>query len=212
MTKSAVLAKRRASCATLEEFQEHALQEFDLLFAEMAFLCEREVVMHHHEASKYDRLGSRLDLTARFIAGGAMLCLAVGAYKVKWGVMNLNTPFGFAALNGLVLAGLLDYLARGSGMFWSTMRQKADNHKKALAQWQCLVEETHSYRIQLSDPRYEAMQYSKWFRKLIKAKEKATLLASVPVSTTSMFESPEAVINYKKDNRLTRGNQELPRS
>ncbi|KAH9492982.1 hypothetical protein Btru_022816 [Bulinus truncatus] len=182
------------------DFKKHAWREYDQLYAEMEFTCERAAMMHQYEASKFDNKSFYVETAAEIIGASSIASLGVGILKKN---LNLLTSrMGVAGMVGLPLAAMLEFLGKGKGMALPTLHDKAEKHKKSAAGWQRLAKVTQSYRILMDDPKYDAMQYASWYKELIDTKEELSNIVNVPDSTVQLFDDPAEVIKPLRKNKL----------
>ncbi|KAK6993984.1 hypothetical protein BgiMline_010559 [Biomphalaria glabrata] len=192
----------------VDSFKKQAWKDYDQLYAELEFTCQRAAMMHQHEASRYDRKSFYIETAAEIVGASSIASLGVGILKKK---LNLFTSrMGLAAVVGLPLAAGLEFLGKGKGMALPTLHDKAEKHKNSAARWQRLARLTQSYRILMDDPRYDALQYAQWYKELVDAQQEISTIVEVPDSTVELFDDPVEVIKpLRKNKRLFQRYMEL---
>ncbi|KAI8771986.1 hypothetical protein BgiMline_010558 [Biomphalaria glabrata] len=185
----------------VDSFKKQAWKDYDRLYAELEFTCQRAAMMHQHEASRYDRKSYYIESAAEIVGGSSVVSGVVGVLKNKMNLLTSRT--GLAAVVGLPLATGLEFLGKGKGTALPTLHDKAEKHKNSAAGWQRLARLTQSYRILMDDPRYDAVQYAQWYKELVDTQQSIATIVEVPDSIVELFDDPVEVIKpLRKNKRL----------
>ncbi|BFZ08990.1 hypothetical protein BsWGS_12029 [Bradybaena similaris] len=156
---------------TEAQFKIQAMNKYMDLFQELRKRSARAAKMHYSIAADYGKMPFQLEFA--FAAGAA----ALGAeYIPQTGRFPFKHTFGIAAFVFVVALLVIEFLHIASRKIIIIFSDKPQVHIEVAAGWQTLELKIRSIMIQLTDPKSNIKEYSKWLSEIIDERQKLCLV------------------------------------
>ncbi|KAK7093700.1 uncharacterized protein [Littorina saxatilis] len=152
-------------------FKIQAAKAFDKLFTQLQLIARLEAEEHLQEARWFDNACFYLELTAQ------LLCVAslsgVATFIANWipggqaTADSTSSRLGIVGTAGIVVAGVVQYVGKGSAKLLPSFRKRCDQHRKASASWMELKQDVKLVRIKLRDPDFSVDDVERSYRNAV---------------------------------------------